>query len=214
MTAAPKPGKRLRPDGDGRDPDRQVDQEQPWPRPHTEDDRGQGRARRGRYRQDQRIIADAPPEHARRIGRANQRRIHAHDRGRANTLEHAGGDQRRQAVRERATDRPQGEQRKPRNINAPIPKPVAERGQRQHEHRDRQLIGIDDPHRCRGGRAEVLRDRRQRDICDRSVEDGHRQRQPDRNGRPIAARRGQTVRVRIGQRLSSCRCVSDYAAPR
>ncbi len=79
------------------------------------------------------------------------------------------------------------------NVDLLVADPVAEGGKRQQEDGDRQLIGVDDPHRHRRRRAELARDRRKRDIGDGAVEHGHRQGEPDRRRRPIAAGHGQAV---------------------
>ena len=175
------------------DANRKVDHEQPRPRSDAEYDGGKRRARCRRHRQDESIVTDPPPQHLRRIGRANQRGIHAHDACGTDSLEHASEDQSGEAMRESARDGPDREQREPRDINAPIAETIAQGSQRKQQDRDRQLVGVDYPHRRRRGRAEVLRDRRQRHVRDRPVEHRHGKRQPDRGRRPITARDWKAV---------------------
>ena len=50
----------------------------------------------------------------------------------------------------RAGDRADREQRQAGDVDALVPDPIAKRGQRQQQHRDRQLIAVDHPHRADG----------------------------------------------------------------
>ena len=173
--------------------DRQVDREQPRPIAEAEDRRGQRRPDGGRSRDHQRVVADAAPQHRRWISGADQRRIDAEHRGGADALEHPRRDQLWQSVRQRAQPRAQREQRQPGQVHAGVADAITQRGERQQEHGDRQLIGIDDPHRLRRLGMEPGGDGRQRDIGDGAVEHRHRDRQPDRHDRPIAPRHRQAV---------------------
>ena len=130
-----------------------------------------------------------------RIGEAHQRRVDAHDPGRAKALHDARHRQQQQRVRQRAEQRCQREQQQPRQIDPAIADDLAQRCQRQQRDRDRQLIAVDDPDRKGRAGVQIPGDGRQRDIGDGAVD--HRHDKPERDGedRPIALRLGQAIGV-------------------
>jgi hypothetical protein len=58
----------------------------------------------------------------------------------------------------------------------PSTEAVAEAARRQHERREHQVIGVDDPLQLARGRAQFADQARQRDINDRGVEIDHQRR--------------------------------------
>ena len=153
--------------------ERNVDGEQPGPAADCEDAGGERRPDRGGEGDDERVDPDAAAEQVARIGEAHQRRVDAHDAGRAKPLDDARDRQQRQRMRQRAEGGCEREQHEPDQIDAPIADDLAERRQRQQRDRDRELVAVDDPDREGGARVQVGRDRRQRDIGDGAVDDGH-----------------------------------------
>ena len=194
--------KSLAADDQRSDSDWQVDEEQPLPRCNAEDDGGERRADRGRHRQYHRIIADSPAKHLRRIGRTHERRVHAHDAGGADALEHARGNQQGQRSPGRAAHRTKRKQHQPRDVDAFVADPIAKCCERQQKDGDRQLIRVDHPDRRCGRRAELMGDDRQRDVGDCSVEHRHGERQPNADDGPISPRDRQAVLlVMVGRGL-------------
>jgi hypothetical protein len=131
----------------------------------------------------------------------HQRGVDAHDAGRADALENARANQPAEAIRQRAAERSDREQREAGDVDPAITEAFAKRRERQQQDSDRQLIGVDDPDRRRGRRPDFLADRRQRDVGDCAVEHRHGQREPDRSCRPIPPRRGQAGFFNIGRLL-------------
>ena len=56
----------------------------------------------------------------------------------------------RKRVRQRAAERRQRKEEKPRKVDAPIADQIAQRRQRQKRNGDRELVAVDDPDRKRG----------------------------------------------------------------
>ncbi len=175
----------------GRDADRHVHREQPRPRCERQDRGRHRRPDRRRQRDDHRIDRQPAPEHRRRIDHPHERRVHAHDAGRAEALDHAHHGQRRQRAGQRAAERGSGEQREAGDVDAAVADPFTERRERQQRDRDRELIRVDDPDRSGIGGMQVARDRRQRDVGDRAVEHGKRDAEGDADDRPVALRKRQ-----------------------
>ena len=177
------------------DAERDIDGEQIRPGSDRQNAGGDRRSDRGGYRDHQRIDADATPEQGARIGVADQRRVDAHDPGRAKSLHDARHRQQQQGMRQRAEQRCEREQQQSRQIDAAIADDFAERSQRQQRDRDRQLIAVDDPDRKRRAGVEILGDRGQRDIGDGAVHHRHDKAERDGEDGPIALRLGQAIGV-------------------
>ncbi len=188
---------------DREDAERHVDAEQPAPVCHRQHRRGDGRAERGGGCDDEGVDADSAPEVALRIGEAHQRGVHAHDAGGTQALDDARDAQGEERGRQSAGERGEGEHRESGLRDAPVADDLAERGERQQHHQDRELVGVDDPDGRGGARAEVARDGGQGDVDDGAVEHRHADREQDRGDRPVAARYGQAVG----------RCAGDRRAP-
>jgi preprotein translocase subunit SecE len=146
---------------------------------------------------------------------ADERAVHAHDRGAADPLHDAGGNELRQARRERAEQRAEREDGDPGLIDRPVAHPLAQRGERQQQRDDHQLVGVDHPDRGRGRGADLARDARQRDVGDGAVEHGHGDADRDRQHGEVALRRRQAVGVDlVGQLLTlGQRHGSGHAGP-
>ena len=181
-------------EGQRQQAERHVDREQPRPCGDGQNQRRHRRPDRERHADDQRIGAKTAAEPMRRIQIADQRGIHAHDRARAEPLQHARGGQQRQRRRQRARQRRQREQRNAADINPPMPDDVAERGERQQRRDHRELIRVDDPHRRRGRRVQVRGDGGQGGIGDRGVERGERDGEHDRGHRAAVGGGHRAVR--------------------
>ncbi|MGY4504417.1 hypothetical protein ACVWYH_008374 [Bradyrhizobium sp. GM24.11] len=173
--------------------ERNVDGEQPGPAADCEDAGGERRPDRGGEGDDERVEPDAAAEQVARIGEANQRRVDAHDACRTKPLDDARGREQRQRMRQCAECGCEREQREPDQIDAAISDDLAERGQRQQRDGDRELVAVDDPDRERRACVQVGCDRRQRDIGDRAVDDGHEDAKRNGQDRLIALGLGQAV---------------------
>ncbi len=195
------------------DAERHVDGEEPRPRPDREDAGGQRRRDRRRDRDDEAVQPDAAAEVGVRIGIADERAVHAHQRGAADPLEDTGGDQEFEAPRQRAEQRAEGEERDAELVDPPVADTLAHRGERQQQRDDDELVGVDHPDRLRRRRAELAGDARQRDVDDGAVEHRHGDADGDGEHCEVAARRRQAVGVdHVGHgRPFSCR---DDAARR
>jgi hypothetical protein len=131
----------------------------------------------------QRADADRDAEVARRKDGAQQCRGDAHDAGPADGLQHARKDQNEQRGRQRAGERADREEHDAGCIHAAISYRISERGKRQQQHRDDDLIGVDDPDGTGRVGVQFASDRGQRHVGDRAVEDGHdRADDDDRHG--------------------------------
>ena len=101
--------------------------------------------------------------------------------------------------RERAAERGEREHRQPGLRHAPVADDLAERGERQQQHEDRQLVGVDDPdrggRRWRRNRARWWAARRWRWCCRAPTSQIA---SSDRRDRPVAARHRQAVGVHGG----------------
>ena len=65
------------------------------------------------------------------------------------------------------------EERDPEQEQAPVAEEVAQPAAEQQEAAEREQVRVDDPRERRLGEAEILADRRQRDVDDRDVEHDH-----------------------------------------
>jgi hypothetical protein len=156
------------------DSDRDVDEEDPLPAQHVgqhaadEGARGAaGRAHRAPYRE--RAVALGALAEGR--GEDGERR-RRHDRA-AQTLERAGDDQLALALGQTAGQGRGGEQQEPEEQDLLVPEQVRRAPAEQEEAGERDRVGVDDPLQVDDREAEVIADRRQRDVHDRHVEDDH-----------------------------------------
>jgi hypothetical protein len=91
----------------------------------------------------------------------------------AGALEEARADQNALAGGDAAQDRGDREHCEPREEDLPAPDQVAEPPGQQQQAAERDQIGVHHPRQRRGREAEVVLDRRQRDVHDRDVEHDH-----------------------------------------
>ena len=196
---------------DGRDADRNIDGEEPVPRRHR---KNRGRERRPRHRGDghhRGIDAHAAPQLVARVDDTDDRRIDTHHSRTAESLNHPHGDQHFQRAGKSAAYRREGEEDESADVDAAVADDIAQRRKTQQRNDDRQLIGIDHPDRIGRRDSQLVGDRRQRDIGDRTVQ--YRQRHAERDGqnRPQSARHRQPVPFGIAYDLSchdSCAALS------
>ena len=94
---------------------------------------------------------------------------------------------------EGTAERCEGEHREAGLRDPPVADDFSQRGERQQGDQNRELIGIDHPHRSRMSDAKAARDRGERDVGDGAVEHGHADGEQDRHDRPVAARTGKAV---------------------
>jgi hypothetical protein len=98
---------------------------------------------------------------------------HRGGQGPANALDEARADQQALALGERAEQRGADEHGEPDQEDAPLPDQVAEAAGEQEEAAERDQVGVDHPGEVALREAEIVLDRRQRDVHDRRVEDDH-----------------------------------------
>jgi hypothetical protein len=158
----------------GRDPDRQVHEEDPVPvdrlgeRPtHQETDRAARDC-------DERV----DPDRLRLVARLGEHRDdHAEDHGGgkrpADPLDEACADEQPLALRERAGERRGGEHGQASEENSSPADQVAEAAREQQQPTERDQVGVHHPRQVALREAEVVLDRGQRDVHDRRVEDDH-----------------------------------------
>ena len=192
---------RRAPDEKRENADGNVDGEQPFPRSQRQDSGSDRRTESGGGRHHKRVQTDAAAKLVRRISKAHERAIDAHDAACAQALGHAGENEDGKALCEGAGEGRRGEQGDAGEENAAIADHFAQRGQRQKRNYDRQLKSVHHPNGLITGGGELARDRRQSHIGDSAVENRHRQGEPDGAGRPITPRNRQTVKV--GHRSSN-----------
>ena len=159
---------------DGRDADRNVDEEDPGPaqvrrEQPAEQDAGGGAAPRGRAVDPEREI----PFPAFREGRHQQRERRRSEQRAAETLQRAERDQRSLRPREAAQERADREQRQAGDEHPPAPEEVGEPSAEEQGAAEHDRVGGDHPLQARLGETEVRLDRRQRDVHNRHVEDDH-----------------------------------------
>ena len=135
-------------------------------------------------------------EHPHRLGAVRLLREEEHqqrerDRGddrSADALDGASRDQEPLRVREPAAQRGSGEERDADQEQPPVPEEVAEPAAEQEKAAEGQQVGVHDPRERLLREAEIVPDRRQRDVHDRAVEDDHDVAQAkDVEGDPAAA---------------------------
>ncbi|KGD19443.1 hypothetical protein DO70_4434 [Burkholderia pseudomallei] len=85
-------------------------------------------------------------------------------------MQRARGDERRRVRGDAADERCDGEEREPGGEQPARAEPVAERAGRQHQARERERVGVDDPLQARDARMQIDADARERDVDDRHVE--------------------------------------------
>lgn len=96
-------------------------------------------------------------------------RVRQH-RGGADALQRSGGDQHRRAGRDAASQRREREQHDTRRVQPARAEAVAESTGRQHQHREGERVGVDDPLKARDIGVQIRADFRQRNIDDGHVE--------------------------------------------
>ena len=171
------------------DPDRDrakgnIDREQPRPRSDRKDRRSNRRPEREGRPHYQRVVAEAAAQHMGRVDEADQRRIDAHDAACAQPLQRPSRRQAWQRPRERAAKRGQREQQQAAKVDPAMSDDFAERAEWQQRRHQRDLVDIDDPDHLGRADLQVSGDGRQRDVRNRRIQRGHRQRGKDRRDRP------------------------------
>ena len=170
-----------RPDGD-------VDEEDPLPAEVLRQDPAEEHARRGarapeRAPDPQRLVALGALAKGRRHDREGGRR----DDRRAEALHGARADQDVGAVGEPAGKRGEREDDEPDDEDQPPPEQVGHPAAEQEEAAEGDRVGGDHPLHGLLGDVEVDLDRRNRDVHDRDVENGHEERgADDREDQPAA----------------------------
>ena len=173
--------------------ERDIDREQPVPGGDGEHEAGEAGAERGRNADGERVEAHRLAELGGGKNIADEGGIDAHDAGGADALEDARGGEKIERPRAGAAERGDGEHDHAGAVDAAVTVNVAERGERQQQDDDGELIDADNGDRLRRGGVEVARDGRQRHIGNRGVHDGQGERDDDRAISPIAAGNGHAV---------------------
>ena len=162
------------------DPDRDVDEEDPWPRDQLRDRSAEDQPDRAPSDRDRR----PHPERLGPVGPLLEGRRDDRERGRrdergAEPLERTRADQHPGARREAVEQRCRREHDEPEQEEALAPEQVAHAPAEQQETAEDEGVGVDDPLEVRLRQPEVFLDRRQRDVHDRAVEDDHELREAD-----------------------------------
>ena len=160
----------------GRDPDRDVDEEDPVPVDRLRQDAAGQQADRAAGRGHEAVDPD-------RLGLLGRPREHRHDHAQdhsgghrpADALDEPRADQQRPAVGQAAHQRGRREHRQPGEEDAPAPDQVAQPADQQQQPAERDQVRVDDPGQRRLREVQVGLDRRQRDVHDRLVEDDHQE---------------------------------------
>ena len=181
-----------------------IDREQPRPCSDRKDPGGNRRPERERRSDHERVVAEAAAQHMRRVDEADQRRVYAHDAAGAQPLQRPRRRQAGQRPCEGAAKRGQREQQQAAEIDPPMADDFAERAERQQRRDQRDLVDIDHPDHVGRADMEVGGDGGQRNVRDRRIQRGHRQRGKDRRDRPAPEFRGQAVDWRGCGRLCGC----------
>jgi hypothetical protein len=180
----------------GRDPEREVHEEDPVPVDGLGDHAaGQHADRRARGARE-RVAADGPGPQ-RRLGEHRRDHPEHHGRGHraADALDEPRGDQHGLVAGQAAPQRRRGEHGQPGDEDPLAAAQVAEPPGQQEQAAERYQVRVDHPGQARLGEAEVPLDGRQRHGDDRAVQDRHQragaehdQRQPAR----VPGRRGRS----------------------
>jgi hypothetical protein len=121
------------------------------------------------------------PDHAHRLRPLGGLREERHDQrerdgghdGGAQPLDGARADEELLRAGDAARERREREERHAEHEQAPVAEQVAEPAAEEQEAPERQEVGVHHPGERRLGEAEILADRRQRDVHDRRVEHDH-----------------------------------------
>ena len=157
-----------------READRQVDEEDPVPVDRLGQRAAGQQPDRGAGRRDEAV----DPDRLRLLARLGEHRDdHPEDHGRgeraAGALHEARRDQHLLALGQPAQQRGDGEDREADHEDALAADQVADAPGEQQQAAERDQVGVDHPGEAALGEAEVVLDRRQRDVHDRRVEDDH-----------------------------------------
>ena len=202
-------------DDHGADGDRQVEEEDRAPGDVLGQRAADRRPDRERQRRDAGPQADRLAALSGRERRRDDRQGAGHHERAADALERAARDEpflsRREAdQRARAGEHDHAEQEHPAAAED-----VAEPAARDEQHRERQRVRVDGPLERRDRRAEVVLDRRQRDVHDRVVEHDHEQREAHGRERPpLAVLFGQTEAFGHGVSFHSTSVARDHGVER
>ena len=165
---------------EGRDPDREVDEEDPGPGEEVGQDPAEQQADRAAAGRDR-----APDAHRLRPllalgeGRGHDRESRGRDERRAEALQPAGEDQELGRGGEPVQQRGDREDDEPREEQPLASDQVARAAAEKQEAAEDQRVGVDDPLQLGGRHVEIALDRGQRDVHDRRVQDDHELRDAD-----------------------------------
>ena len=170
------------------DPDRHVDEEDPLPAQQLGQHAAEqhpGRAAHGAHRAPvaERAVALVALVEGGGDDRQGGRRHH----GAAEPLDRARGGQHALARRQAAGQRGGREEQQPGHEHAPAAEQVGGAAAEEQEAGEGQRVGVDHPLQVDGREAEVVADRRQRDVDDRDVEDDHELREAGQGQDPALA---------------------------
>ena len=168
------PGKERERQREDRHADREVDEEDPVPVERVGDDAAEQHAGGAAARED-----EAEDAHRLRPLRRldeqghDQRQRDCRDDRAADPLHGAGGDELALRARKAAGERREREDRDPDQEQPTVSEEVAEAPAEEEEAAEREQVGVDHPRERLLREAEVVADRRERDVHDRPVEDDH-----------------------------------------
>jgi hypothetical protein len=147
-------------DRQAREPEREVDEEDPAPVERRGERSADQRADGERARHRRAVGGQRPPAllGARERVRQHGQRDREHER-RADALRGTRGDQRPDRLRRRAQQRRRGEDADAEREQPPAAEAVGQRAGGQHGRRQGKRVGVDDPLQAGQSRAEVGRDR-------------------------------------------------------
>jgi hypothetical protein len=151
--------------------ERHVDREDPAPRDVLDDGAATERADDEGDAGPCRPGADRRAALVTRERRGDQCEARGHEQRARRALERPRCDQQLGARRHRAEQRRGAEQCQSRREDAPPPEDVPERSPDEQQRAEREQVGLDDPLLLDESGVEIVRDRRQRDVDDRAVEE-------------------------------------------
>ncbi len=172
-------------EGDGAD--RHVDEEDPVPVRVLHQYAAERGSERGGDGAERAPEADGKAVLALREHAQEDRQAHRRHGGSADGLSHAEADEHLDAGREAARQGEEGEQDQPADEHALLAEAVGQPTGRQEQGGHPQVVGVEDPRYPRHPGVQVLHDRRNGDIDDGGVEQGHEHAQRDRRQDPPLA---------------------------
>jgi hypothetical protein len=168
------------PEGVRRGADREVDEEDPMPAQRLGEQSSGEQPERSAGDRHEHVGAHraGPLRRGRELG-DDDREDHGRLRRRADTLEEAGADQHPLRGGDAAQERCERERDHAREEDALSPDQIAEPAGEEQQAAERDEERVHDPGQVGLAEAEVVLDRRERDVHDRHVQDDHQLRQAD-----------------------------------